>query len=130
MKYTYSKIEESYLLRFAPWADLDLIREKFIKGCRNAINSSDYLYPEKGNLEKFMSGENPTMPQLYDFKIILSGVVNDLYQEQRNTDPQFTDAKNAISAYFFEKHFWKPIGDANDSATNDSATDDALDVPF
>jgi hypothetical protein len=105
MKYKYSRL--SRLLRLAPWADLDEIREDLIEQCKSIAQEYPSYDKHIKDIERFDNGEVPTLPDRMRFHYALSSIVRMLYGNLHDNDAMWTDAKSELIRYFFFHDFWE-----------------------
>jgi hypothetical protein len=93
------------LLRVAPWADLDEIREKLIV----SVNEYLSLYPRMKNtkdvVDSYIAGERPTIPNIDQLKYRLDQILSEQYYPKYN-DRSWGSAYAEIIRYFFFEDYW------------------------
>jgi hypothetical protein len=97
MKFKYNENMMSSLIRLAPWADLDEIREALIKDI--SVLKKYYSDSDNKRFEQYIAGERSTIPTLMSHR--LPFVLSDLYGLTYHQDHMREDALSYINNYFF-----------------------------
>lgn len=90
------------LLRLAPWADLDLVREKLVERLLKLCEQPDYFTtPQRQQIADFAGGKIHIMGLTVRGQRALERTVSNLYSYQRDYDGQYNVAFNEFVRYFF-----------------------------
>jgi len=102
-RYTRAKT----LLRLAPWADTDLLREKTIEECNALVErwGDSVGAPFRERYDQFLTGECPTLPSSYDFEVAFVRVVREACRPYCD-DQRFDAGKSELQKYFFRAAYW------------------------
>lgn len=91
------------LLRLAPWADLELIRERITERLLQIHDLQDYYsVGAKKKIMEFSKGERHHVPASIRATRALEQILLDQYPElQRQYDRRFSAARSELHNYFF-----------------------------
>lgn len=101
MGWVFRKDAMRTLERVAPWADLSLLREAIINRCRELVDVGGLLEDDEESLEKFVSGEKPTLPANYTFKNMINRITHK-HAQGIGHDTQYAAACSWLRRYFLE----------------------------
>lgn len=103
LRYTRQKS----LLKLAPWADLDLLREKLIEACEEIFVKWGDKAPAtyRDRFDEFLTGHRGAIPNSYDFQVAFIKVLRTTYREYRD-DMRWDEAKSELERYFFRATYW------------------------
>ena len=93
--------DHDYLLRVAPWADIDEIKSKLIAKIETA------KYHEKFNygVQKYLNGEACTLPNTWQLRDHIYSVLNENYS-CFSVDVHWSEVSGILVSYFFRPEFW------------------------
>jgi hypothetical protein len=91
----------SILLRVAPWADLELIREKFAEHLLKICEQPDYFTEaQKEVIREFSKGERHIVPATIRGNRAIERTLSQLYPAQRDYDAKFEASRREFVNYF------------------------------
>jgi len=92
----------SALLRLAPWADLEALREDLAQGLLEELaeNPEDYSTIAKNRILSFAAGERPIVSNCAKFRVILNNAIYHRYNTHQRRDPLYAQAREELQNYF------------------------------
>lgn len=95
------------LLRMAPWADLELIREKLTEHLLKIRDQPNYFSEKaKQEITEFSKGERHVAPSSIRGNNALERVLHELYRAQASSDRRFSTARTEFVHYFFSADYY------------------------
>lgn len=86
--------------RIAPWADLELIREKIITRIKENLEID-----KDEHVKAFICGNKPHLPNIAHFRYDISQVYNELYTSYKN-DNHFLESNSIVLRIFVFHDLW------------------------
>ena len=103
---TWAYTRAARLLQFAPWADMDLVREPLIAACDRIVTRHS-VYPDAVEyFQGFKDGVNPTLPRLIRFENALYDTITSVFMAFSEEDGHWGDAHTEMRRYFFNPEYW------------------------
>ena len=91
-----------FLLRIAPWADLELVREQVTERLLKLCELPDYLSDvHKTQIAEFAEGKRHVVRSSLRGNRAVAAALAHLYPTQRDTDRKYHDAQTEFQNYFF-----------------------------
>lgn len=93
---------EEMLLRFAPWADLELIRERLTERLLKISEIDGYFTDvQKQEVVEFSEGNGHAVSNTLRSRKALELTLSGLYPDQRHYDIKYLEALSEFNYYFF-----------------------------
>ena len=110
MAWVYSHVHQRTLLRVAPYANLDRVKEELVATCTDRLDNgyihTGYIERYREHIQQFVDGKLPTLPDAGVFRETIYEVLPGLYGDTFLRDALTDDAVDHIVSYFFNTVNW------------------------
>jgi len=111
MTWVYTR--SATLLQYAPWADIDALRNELLPKCIGALDRQElksYAEIYRRGIDRYILGDLPHLPSNLTFRTILHKIIcDDPITAQHSTDGCWDVSKIELRQYFFYATYWEKV---------------------